>query len=157
LERIERKIDTLIGRRRESKTKLCLAPITANWPQERYIPKAALGGFARVPIPMIAASQHMARGEYRLLEVVLFCAQGTGLLTAGKERLAELANVDESYVKHCLCSLCNRLILRRTGRILKYGVREYELLTHPWFGENDASERGDKFVHKGGQICAKRG
>ena len=122
LERMERKLDTLIGRRRESKTKLCLAPITASWPQERYIPKAALGVFARVPVPMIAASQRMARGEYRLLEVVLFCAQGTGLLTAGKERLAVLANVDESYVKHCLRSLCNRLILRRTGRILKYGV-----------------------------------
>lgn len=81
---------------------------------------------------------------------MLFCAQGTGLLTAGKDRLAELANVDESYVKHCLRSLCNRLILRRTGRILKYGVREYELLTHPWFGENDASERRGKFVPKGG-------
>jgi hypothetical protein len=100
LERIERKLDTLIGRRRESKTKLCLAPITGNWPQERYIPAVALGGFARVPIPMIAASQHMARGEYRLLEVVLFCGQGTGLLTAGKDRLAELANVHQSYVKH---------------------------------------------------------
>ena len=67
LERMERKLDTLIGRRRESKTKLCLAPIMANWPQERYIPKAALGGFARLPVPMIAASQCMAAGRISLL------------------------------------------------------------------------------------------
>jgi hypothetical protein len=157
LERMERKLDTLIGRHRESKTKLCLAPITANWPQERYIPKAALGGFARVPVSMIAASQCMAAGEYRVLLAVLFCAQGTGLLTAGKKRLAKLAKVGEPYVNDCLRSLCNRQILRATGRILKYGVKEHELLTHPWLSENDASQRGDKFLHKGGQICAERG
>jgi hypothetical protein len=155
LQRMERKLDTLLAARRPSKTKLCLALMTATWPQERYIPKAALGGFARVPIPIIAASQCMAAGEYRLLQAVLFCAQGSGLLTAGKNRLAKLAKVGEAHVKHYIRSLCNRLILRPTGRIARYGVREHELLTHPWLIEDH--ENGGQQTASGGQICAGRG
>jgi len=173
LERIERRIDTLIGRRPPAKTKLCLVMMTATWHQERYIPKAALGGFARVPIQIIAASQCMAAGEYRVLQAVLFCAQGTGLLAAGKYRLAKLANVDPSDVKTYLLFLSNRRILRPTGEILKHGIKEYEVLTHPWLCEDQSGEicavtggtvppveaevDGGKNVRGRGEKCAERG
>jgi hypothetical protein len=140
------------------KGKLCITPITATWPQQRYIPKSALGGFARVPLPAIQASQEMAAGEYRLLQAILFSGQGTGLLTAGKNRLGRLAAVAETHVKDFLRSLCNRQIMRPTGKILKYGVREYELLTHPWFtnAEPEPIEGGTKNDH-GGQKTTQGG
>jgi hypothetical protein len=131
--RIEKALVRTKWPRLTGKGKLCVIPVTATWPQERYVPKSALGGFSRVPLPVIQASQEMAAGEYRLLQAILFCAQGTGLLTAGKNRLGRLAKVAYTHVKDLLRSLCNRQIIRPTGRILKFGVREYELLTHPWF------------------------
>jgi hypothetical protein len=139
LQRIEQKLDILVAgtHPRIAKSKLCGEKVTATWSQERYVPKASLGGFARVPIPTIAASTFMATGEYRLLQAILFCAQGTGLLMAGKIRLAKLARVSPAHVKRYLRSLRNRQIVRPTGRILKYGVREQELLTHPWLCDDE--------------------
>src|ERR1700730_14591718 len=71
LERMERKLDVLVARGpRAAKTKLCLVRVEAAWPQERYVPNGSSGGFARVPIPTISASQYMAAGEYRLLQAI---------------------------------------------------------------------------------------
>lgn len=160
LQRIERKLDVLVAAAspRIAKTKLCCEMVTANWPQERYVPKASLGGFARLPLPSIPASQLMAAGEFRTLLAILFCAQGTGLLTAGKKRLAKIAKVEESDVKHYLRSLSNRQLVRRTGRVLEpYRVNEYELLTHPWLCDVENLSNGGEKSAKGGEFSAERG
>jgi hypothetical protein len=158
LRRIERKLDrVLAGGRPRPSTKLCLASVTATWTQERYIPYGALGGFARVPIPLIPVSNTMAAGEYRLLQVILFCAQGSGLLTAGKKRLAKLANIAESDFYRFRDSLHNRQIIRPTGRILKYGIKEYEVLTHPWLCDVGSLPKGGEKTAKGEEICSTGG
>ena len=161
-DQIEKAIVRTKWRRPAGKGKLCTIPITATWTQERYVPKSALGGFSRVPLPVIHASQEMAAGEYRLLQAILFCAQGTGLLTAGKKRLAKLAAVDPADVKHFLRSLCNRALIHPTGSILKSGIREYELLTHPWFVDplltqgEETREGWGKETRGGGEETHKR-
>lgn len=142
-DRIEKALVRTKWPRLPGKGKLCAVPIAATWTQERYVPQYALGGFSRVPLPVIQASREMAAGEYRLLQAILFCAQGTGLLTAGKIRLARLASVGPQHVKDFLRSLCNRQIIRPTGRRLKFGVREFELLTHPWL-QPDPPEGGQE-------------
>jgi len=154
-DRIEKAISRSKWPRLAGKGKLCTAPIAATWTQERYVPKFALGGFSRVPLPVIQASHEMASGEYRLLQAILFCAQGTGLLTAGKIRLARLASVGEQHVKDFLRSLCNRQIIRPTGRTLKFGVREHELLTHPWLMSPEIE--GGQNTTKGGQETTEGG
>jgi hypothetical protein len=73
-DRIEKAISRSKWPRLAGKGKLCVIPITATWPQVRYVPKSALGGFSRVPLLVIQASQEMAAGEYRLLQAILFCA-----------------------------------------------------------------------------------
>jgi hypothetical protein len=55
-------------------------------------------------------------------------------------------------VKDLLRSLRNRQIIRPTGKILKFGAREYELLTHPWFTNADPEPiEGGQKVTEGGQ------
>ena len=74
----------------------------------------------------------------------------------------KLAVVDEAggsndYIRF----LCNRLILRPTGRTLApYGVKEYKLLTHPWLVEEGwlagTRQRGERGV-KQGEVLPERG
>jgi hypothetical protein len=149
LDRIEKAV---AGKRQRppSGGKLCMSPVCITWQQERYIPRFAPGGFARVPLAAIPASQQMAAGEYRLLQAILFCALGTGLFAVGKKRLGKLAAVPESHVKDFRRSLTNRGLIRPTGRIGDYGAPEYEVLTHPWLV-------GDNLLVKGGQESAAGG
>jgi len=156
LQRIERKLDKALACRPRLSTKLCLTSIAATWPQERYTPAWAVGGFARVPLPLIRASNIMAAGEYRVLLAILFCAKGTGLLQAGKKTVSKLANVAESDFYHFRDSLHNRQIIRPTGRILRYGTKEYEVLTHSWLCEDESLLGGEKSAN-GGEIDAARG
>jgi hypothetical protein len=152
LNRIEHKVDLLLeSRKRSSKTKLCLKPIAVTWPQRRYIPKGSFGLFARVPLPMIPASQSMAAGEYRLLMAILVCVQGSGLLAAGRKRLGKIANVHRAHVREYLESICNRAILRPTGNKTAAGAIEYELLTHPWLCDVDLLPSGEQNPAQGEQ------
>jgi hypothetical protein len=139
-------------------SKLCAAPVRVEWEQRRYIPRNAAGSFARVPEPLIDGSRSMASGEYRLIQAILILAQGTGLLTAGKYRLADLAKVDPADVKRCRDSLVNRGILRPTGRKLPRGLIEYELLTHPFLMAGDLSDAwGEESGTTGGKNVATGG
>jgi hypothetical protein len=155
LDRIETKIDLIQravkprARRVSGLGKLCTVPVTVTWGQERYVPRSAIGGFSRVPLSAIPASQEMAAGEYRLLQAILFCAQGTGLLAAGKSRLSKLASVDPAHVKHFRRSLCNRGLIRPTGLITGNNVRVYELLTHPWLVSSTLDLGGRKLSEQG--------
>ncbi len=147
-------IASAASQRRVSTTKLCLKPVTVTWEQQRYVPKQSLGGFARVPLPLIKASRFLSDPEYRVLEAILFCAQGTGLLTAGKCRLGKIADVPPSHVKWYLRSLCNRQIIRPTGRILGNRAKEYELLTHPWLCDDESLlKRQDQNAQGGDNRC----
>jgi hypothetical protein len=169
LDRIEQKMDARFDRlektiargkggRAAGQSKLCAAPVKVEWEQRRYVPRNALGAFARVPEPLIDGSRQMASGEYRLLQAVLIVAQGSGLLTAGKYRLAELAKIDPADVKRCRDSLVNRGILRPTGKKLPRGMIEYELLTHPWLIAGDLTDGwGEESTMTGGNDAATGG
>jgi hypothetical protein len=144
VDRIEKAIRIKSTRPRLS-SKLCAVPVVATWPEARYVPAGAPGGFSRVPLPLIPASQYMALGEYRLLQVILNFATGTGLWAVGKVKLAERANIDQANVRDFRDSLCNRGIMRPTGVIKGRGCREYELLTHPWL----VGDRGNEMLPLG--------
>jgi hypothetical protein len=138
--------------------KLCAAPVRVEWEQRRYIPKNAPGAFARVPASLIGGSREMASGEYRLLQAVLILAQRTGLLTAGKHKLARSAAIDPADVKRFRESLVNRGILRATGRTLKRGIIEYELLTHPALMDGESTDQGgEDGAQTGGNLSGTGG
>lgn len=139
------------SRRAVRSNKLCLEPVEVTWPQERYIPRGAPGGFSRVPECLIPASKDFASGEYRLLQAILRRANSTGLLHAGKKTLGREAGIDPADYKRFMESLRNRAILRLTGRTLPTGVQEHELVTGPVFGCGEISPPAGEILPAGSQ------